>query len=777
MQQNRFKRQALMTRVPDPAYLAPWLQRRILIALLVALVYSGILFANSLQLTQPPQVTFTLAFPTPDMPRVAWLLAGGELWDRGVRVGDQVLALNQRPPTIAAPGVWRGTHAMFRIQDDQVITVTATGLYGSTRRWPLLLLSPWFLLLGTLVFFRAPDPRVGRATYLLLLSSALALASVPATIVNSPLWVGVNVLTVDLFAVFFARFCLIFPHPRGDPRVRTLLLLPMLLLSLAGVLSVYPWPMVHEAVSTTRMGLFSGYILLGVGALLQALFTSNREARRGVLIVGLGFALAITPFVLLVTLPLVLNNTYLISPEYGILPLGILPLSLAFAILRYRVFALPLLQRWLVHTLPWLLLLLLYLWVLQVKQPLLADLHPILANLLLAALLLLLGGLGSRWLIPRLHLSLDRSLFQDAYDYHTVLRTLSHDLAGITDFRQFATSLPQTLGRLMNLRFVLLCSYDPTGLQTWGSSGDYPPELPALLQTTLPTLSAAPQECYLLGRRVLLVPLRTHNTVVGHLCLGPKTTDELFRRADRDLLTTLSGQLGAILHTNQLIAELRAQVGQLDALNTQIQHAREAERARIAADLHDEPLQTALNLHRHLAQPRPDQPPGAAAASLCNTLITQLRQTCTGMHPPALEDLGLAGALDGLALECTRHSRVPVLLTIDPDLAEQTLPADLELVLYRATQEATNNALRHAHPHSIHIRLRQAGAMVQLAVIDDGCGFAVPSSFFEYVRQGHLGLAGVQERVQRAGGRFHLVSHIQMGTTLQIELPLEPEEE
>lgn len=777
MQQNWFNQQTLVTRVPDSTRVTTWTRRRIMIAFLVALVYSGILLYNSILLTHPPQLTFTLAFPTPDTPQVVRLLAGGELWDQGVRVGDKVVALNQKPPTIATSGVWHGTQATFRTHTAGIITVDAARLYGTTQRWPLLLLSPWFLLLGTLIFLRAPNPLLGRETYLLFLFSALALVSAPAAIVDIPLWVHFNAIFISLFAAFFTRFCLVFPHPRGSPHVRNFLLLPMILLSLAGILSFYLWSVGHEPVSTIRMGFFSSYVLLGIGALLCSLFTYDGEARYGVLLVGLGIVLSITPFIALVTVPMALNHSYFIPPEYGILPLGILPLSLTLAILRYRIFDLPLLQRWLVHTLPWLLLLLLYAWVIQLKQPLLRDLNPALGNLLLAAVFVLLGGLGSRWLVPHLHLILDRSIFQDAYDYHAVLRTLSYDLSGVADFSHLATSLPQTLCTLMNLRFVLLLSHDQTGLHTWGSCGTYSPDLYPLLQTIIPSLGETPQEIQLLDYRLLLVPLRTHNTVVGHLCLGPKTTDELFRREDRDLLATLSGQLGAILRTSQLIAELRAQVRQLDTLNAQIQTAQETERARIAADLHDEPLQTALNLQRHLAHVRSAGPASAAAHSLCTTLITQLRQTCIGMRPPALEDLGLAGALDGLALECTRHSGVPVLLTIDPALAEQDLPTDLELVLYRATQEATSNALRHAHPHSIHIRLRSAGAMVQLAVSDDGQGFAVPPTFLEYVRQGHLGLAGVQERVQRAGGRFHLVSHLQMGTTLQIELPLELEKE
>ena len=133
----------------------------------------------------------------------------------------------------------------------------------------------------------------------------------------------------------------------------------------------------------------------------------------------------------------------------------------------------------------------------------------------------------------------------------------------------------------------------------------------------------------------LVVPLRVHDVVVGHLCLGPKANDEPFRAEDRDLLATLSGQLAAIVQNGQLADDLRMKVRALDALNERLQRTQEEERARLAADLHDEPLQTALHLQRRLVAANGHNGNGTAAdyVALSQVLTEQLRSICTTMRP------------------------------------------------------------------------------------------------------------------------------------------------
>ncbi len=238
------------------------------------------------------------------------------------------------------------------------------------------------------------------------------------------------------------------------------------------------------------------------------------------------------------------------------------------------------------------------------------------------------------------------------------------------------------------------------------------------------------------------------------------------------MLATLSGHLAAIVRNVQLVDALRVQVATLDALNERLQHAQEEERTRLAADLHDEPLQTALALQRRLAAVAAEHPLPALPTELSQALIAQLRAFCTAMRPAALDDLGLHAALDQLARELATRSGVPIVLDADPEIAESGLSAAAELVLYRATQEAVNNALRHAHARTIQVTLRREAGGVQLLVGDDGRGFAVPDRLDRLVVDGHLGLAGLHERVQHAGGCVRVVSALHEGTVVQVDLPL-----
>ncbi len=93
-------------------------------------------------------------------------------------------------------------------------------------------------------------------------------------------------------------------------------------------------------------------------------------------------------------------------------------------------------------------------------------------------------------------------------------------------------------------------------------------------------------------------------------------------------------------------------------------------------------------------------------------------------------------------------------------------------MLYRAAQEALNNALRHAGSRSIRVGLSVRRDWVQLEVIDDGTGFAVLDRLDRLALDGHLGLAGLHQRVERAGGRLIVISAPGQGTAVRVEAPM-----
>jgi len=684
-----------------------------------------------------------------------------------------VLALDGRPPARRDAGLWVGERLAVRGPTGGVTRVSAADLQAGRDPLPLLVLSPWFFLLGLLVVLRAPHPHVGRAAYALFGSAACALALAPAADADAVVAGVAEFAAVLLFAASFLRFFLTFPRLRDARTRRAVLVAPLIVIALG--LAGLAWPALAASAYRLRLLVLLVYLLLGAGVLARACVRERaRDVRRGLTIMGAGTTLSILPFATLYLTPLLLHQPVRASAEHAALGLALLPVSFAYAILRHNVLDMRLLQRWLVYGLLWVLLLApctavayaLYDW--PVGGAPRAG-HGLAA----ASLLALLAAVAFGPLYGRLRRA-DHLLFRDSYDYRASLQDLSQGLSLASDLDTLGTEVPGTLCRLMNLDFAALLVQDGAGLGV-RAAGAYQP-------TLLPALAAAVADVHDRPRvvplasvygylTVLLVPLRTQGAVVGHLCLGPKAMGEPFRDEDLDLLVTLSGHLAALVRNAQLVGALSAQVVALDALNERLQHAQEEEWARLAADLHDEPLQTALSLQRRLVAVA-----GGGAVdvpvALGQRLIAQLRALMQSARPPVLDDLGLLAALDLLAQERGTEAGTPITLDADPALSGRALTPAAQLVLYRATQESLNNCLRHAHPRTIEIALHRHGTVARLCVSDDGGGFAATARLDALVAHGHHGLAGLQARVQRAGGRLDIASAPGRGTVVQVELPL-----
>ncbi len=657
---------------------------------------------------------------------------------------------------------------------------------------PLLLLSPWFFVLGLLLFLRASPCRVGSAAYLLFASAACALALAPGADDDQPLAVAAEMAAVPLFAAAFAHFFLVFPTPRCLPHRRLLLLAPTLASVALGV-AARAWPPLAASLFLVRLTIQLAYLGAGVALLISTWATTrDREARRGLRVIGGGTVASILPFVALYFLPTLLGQPAPLGAEQATLALAILPASVAYAILRHHALRAPLLQRWLVRGLLRAGLLALYVAAASTLQASLAAALPAADHGLAVVALVLLAGVSFQWVRDGLERSLDRLLFKDAYDYRVALQGLSRDLSLAGNLGVPGASFARALRALMALDFALLLARDAHGTLTVrdaDGAADPSAVLPRLVAAAGdawdgPRVAVVASPAHGGPVEVLLVPLRTHDEDVGLLCLGLKAHGEPFRVADRALLATLGGHLAAIVRNEQLVDDLRGQVGllraqkaALDVLGERLHQTQEEERARIAADIHDEPLQTAQHLQRQLIAGGRRDPTTARSIALAEALIAQLRAVCADARPAALDELGLAAALETLALDLGARAGVPIVLDADPELAELALPPAIEIVLYRAAQEAVNNALCHARPHNLRITLQRHGDTVGLRVADDGVGFVAPAHLDGLVAAGHLGLAGLRQRVRRAGGQFSLTSAPARGTVVQVEFAIAPTNE
>jgi two-component system sensor histidine kinase DegS len=222
------------------------------------------------------------------------------------------------------------------------------------------------------------------------------------------------------------------------------------------------------------------------------------------------------------------------------------------------------------------------------------------------------------------------------------------------------------------------------------------------------------------------------------------------------------------------------EVGMRDYLGA-VTQGQEAERARVARELHDGPVQEliALGQRAEMARRLLERGEIREAQRLLDELrgagtetLGELRRLIGALRPVYLEDLGFLPALEMLVREMDRRTTARVRLERGDNLPR--LASQVELSAYRVAQEALTNAVRHAEANVITVRVDYDGDELVLAVEDDGAGFELPPRPDLLTRAGHFGLVGMQERVTRMGGTLRIRTAPGAGTRIFIRLPGHP---
>lgn len=210
----------------------------------------------------------------------------------------------------------------------------------------------------------------------------------------------------------------------------------------------------------------------------------------------------------------------------------------------------------------------------------------------------------------------------------------------------------------------------------------------------------------------------------------------------------------------------------------QVTKAQEEERKRISHELHDDTIQTLVVLSRRLDTMASENKELSADSrheleeiwQQINDIIKEVRRLSQDLRPAALDRLGLSPALECLASQVTEHSGIATNVSVVGK--QRRLPEEIELVLFRITQEALRNIWRHSQANKAEIMVKFDKNKVKVNVTDNGQGFHVPDKIEDLARQGKLGLAGMYERAQLIGGTLKISSKEGKGTDVIIELPL-----
>ncbi len=263
-----------------------------------------------------------------------------------------------------------------------------------------------------------------------------------------------------------------------------------------------------------------------------------------------------------------------------------------------------------------------------------------------------------------------------------------------------------------------------------------------------------------------LAPLIPAETYLPILVITADVTSETRRRAlaggAKDFLTKPIDPVEVILRIKNLL-EIRL-------LHQQLQQ-------RIARDIHDGPLQDLGALLMTVELCTAQLEAGAVVPALAglqylraalSDTVHELRGVVKNLRPLSLDNYGLAYALTMLSQRMRRTNDPLVILEND---LRRPLPPHLEVTLFYLVQEGLTNICKHAAAQRAVVQLTESANAVHLVVRDDGRGFAVTERLHQALATGHIGLAGMYERVKLAGGQLTIESSPTGGTTVHCVLP------
>ena len=245
-----------------------------------------------------------------------------------------------------------------------------------------------------------------------------------------------------------------------------------------------------------------------------------------------------------------------------------------------------------------------------------------------------------------------------------------------------------------------------------------------------------------------------------------------FTEGDVQLLLVIGRLIAGSLHQARLHRQLVARERAHENFVEQVIEAQELERRRLAGDIHDGISQRLVTLSYRLdAAARAFNDPAAVAEQLSKArelvdlTMQEARAAISGLRPPVLDDLGLAGGLASLARSIPQ-------INIEVDLVDERLPDHIELALYRIAQECLQNVVKHANAKRARLTFMVNNDTARLEIADDGIGFDTFEHPLGSDEMGGYGLLSMAERAEIVGGRLNIRSRPGSGTIVTATIPL-----
>lgn len=482
---------------------------------------------------------------------------------------------------------------------------------------------------------------------------------------------------------------------------------------------------------------------------------SNAQQRQQAKWMVLGFTLGLTGLFLDVMLiapylnaaPVLTLPMLLLETTWFYCSLILIPLSIAFAILRYRLWEIDLLiNRALVYGLLTTAVILLYVFLVSYLGVLFRAEHSTVISLAVTGLIAVLF----QPLRERLQRSVNHLLYGQRDEPYAVLSILGQRLQTALDPETLLGSIVEVLAQALKLPYAAIAIKQEGGYRTAATHG-------------------AP-----VGGPIIL-PLIYQTEQVGQLHLATRRPGEPFTPADERLIAEVARQAGAAVNTVRLADDLRRSNQYLSDARERLVNAREEERRRLRHDLHDglSPALAAFTLKLGAIRKLMHRKPEVAEALLIelsselDQTIADVRRMVQGLRPPALDQLGLLGALHARSAQFAVEGE-GLQVTVEAPVHLPSLPAAVEVAAYLIAQEALTNVSRHAGVSTCLLRLALSDDGLSITVEDHGRG--LPAE-----RKAGIGLLSMRERCAELGGTCSVTPLPSGGTRVSAILPFTKE--
>jgi len=647
---------------------------------------------------------------------------------------------------------------------------------------------------GLIILFATPQNRDAWWVGVIFLGIAISLAASEASLQGVPF---ARLGSEPLLPVIIVGFLSIALLPRNNPPNRRELSIFAVLYTLAAILGlmllwdiIYLNPKGSSFELLTDVSLYHDllFAFLGVGGLSYIIILIIRSWRlpqlhlRQQSRILLAFtSLAILPGVLLTLVPVAVSGSLILPWIVFIALLSLIPAGYGYIIYRRKYLGLDFfVSTSLTLLLMGLVLLVAYgivLSLLRQQTPLqLVEPLPSYLALVVGFAVVPFTGKASRQAIHTLiygpqvpyEETLARFTATLANDPQiSTLRRVLHDLTHVLQVRQGALLLVHGEDRLTCVEHIGIEALQPVSLNKLKQI----PSIP--IRRASPDIGVS---FYLLDGypwAELMLFLKVGDRPVGLLVLGASVPSGYLNGRQVNYICQVGSVMAVSIESIQLFESSRE-------MSREMMVVRETERARLAARIHDDPIQRISVVMNGLANL--EHQTNLAEVEVSNTLqihretlrgaARQLRDICAGLYPPTLE-LGIQLAIRDTARDFTMKTKIEVDLTVD-------VPNDLEIshrittVLYHVLTEALNNIERHTQATDVWIELNCQNEHLQLVVADNGLGNTFSSmSVSALIRARHFGIAGMYNWASLAHGVLHIGQRMEQGTVVTLLVPLE----